>query len=54
MLTGIITRRSIEAFLEGCEGVQPDSLLAQKERGERGCREVRFTTWDDVKRRNNL
>jgi hypothetical protein len=29
-------------------------LLAQKERGERGFREGRFTSWDEVKRRNNL
>jgi hypothetical protein len=28
--------------------------LAQRQRAERGFREGRFTTWDEVKRRNDL
>ena len=46
--------QSIEAFVEECEEAHQDSLLAQKERGERGFREGRLTTWDEVKRRNDL
>ena len=45
---------SVEAFMDECEEAHRDSLLAQRERGERGFREGRFTTWDEVKRRNNL
>lgn len=44
---------SVEASVEACEDAHRDSLLAQKERAERGFREGRFTTWDEVKRRNN-
>jgi hypothetical protein len=46
--------QSVETFVEECEEAHQDSLLAQKERGERGFREGRFTTWDEVKRRNDL
>ena len=46
--------QSVEAFAEECEEAHRDSLLAQKERGERGFREGRFTSWDEVKRRNDL
>ena len=46
--------QSVEAFVEVCEEAHRDSLLIQKERGERGFREGRFTTWDEVKRRNDL
>jgi hypothetical protein len=46
--------QSVEAFVEECEEAHQDSLLAQKERGERGFREGRLTTWDEVKRRNDL
>lgn len=45
---------SIEAFVAVCEEDHRDALLAQRERGERGFREGRFTTWDEVKRRNDL
>ena len=45
---------TIEAFVEGCEEAHRDSLVAQKERTERGFREGRFTTWDEVKRRHDL
>ncbi|HEV3199705.1 MAG TPA: hypothetical protein VGZ73_17495 [Bryobacteraceae bacterium] len=44
----------VEAFVEECEETHRDSLLAQRDRGERGFREGRFTTWNDVKRRNDL
>jgi len=46
--------QSVEAFVEECEEARRDSLLAQKELGERGFREGRFTIWDEVKRRNDL
>ena len=45
---------SVETFVDECEEAQGDSLLAQKERAERGFREGRFTPWDEVKRRHNL
>ena len=46
--------QSLEAFVERCEEAHPESLRAQVERAERGFREGRFTTWDEVKRRNAL
>ncbi|HXM45077.1 MAG TPA: hypothetical protein VN924_27810 [Bryobacteraceae bacterium] len=46
--------QSVEAFVEECEEAHRDSLFAQKQRAERGFREGRFTTWDEVKRRNGL
>jgi hypothetical protein len=46
--------QSVEAFVEECEEAHRDSLIEQKEHGERGFREGRFTTWDEVKRTNNL
>jgi len=45
---------SIESFLDDNEELHRDSLLAQVERSERGFREGRFTTWEEVKRRNGL
>jgi hypothetical protein len=45
---------SVESFVEDCEETQRDSLLAQKERAERGFREGRFTAWDEVKRHHDL
>ena len=48
------THKSVEAFVEGCEEAHRDLLLAQKQRAERGFREGRFTTWDEVKSRNDL
>ena len=46
--------QGVETFVEECEEAHRDSLLAQKERSERGFRERRFTTWDEVERRNDL
>jgi hypothetical protein len=46
--------QGVEAFVDGCEEAHWDSLFAQKERAERGFREGRFTTWDEVKSRNDL
>ena len=45
---------SLEAFVERCEEAHREPLRAQLERAERGFREGRFTTWDDLKRRNGL
>ena len=45
---------SVEAFLDDQEALHRDSLLAQVERSERGFREGRFTTWEEVRRRNGL
>jgi hypothetical protein len=44
----------LETFVERCEEAQRNSLLAQVERAEREFDEGRFTTWEDVKRRNKL
>ena len=44
----------IEAFVEQCEEAHRASLLDQVERGKRGFHERRFTSWDEVKRRNGL
>jgi len=46
--------QTVEAFVEECEEAHRDLLLTQKERSERDFREGRFTTWDEVKRRNHL
>lgn len=46
--------QSLEAYVEQSEEVYRTSLLTQLERAERGFREGRFTTWDEVKRRNKL
>ena len=43
--------QNIEVFVEECEEANRDFLVAQK---ERGFRESRFTTWDEVKRRHDL
>jgi hypothetical protein len=45
---------SIECFVEECEAAQREQLMGQRERAERGFREGRFTTWDQVKRNHNL
>ena len=45
---------SLETFVEESEEVHRASLLAQVERAERGFRAGRFTTWEEVKRRNRL
>jgi hypothetical protein len=44
----------MEALLDESESANQEFLLKQKERSEKGFREGRFTTWEEVKRRNNL
>ena len=39
---------TIESFLDELESSQGAELSNQKERAERGFREGRFTTWDEV------
>ena len=46
--------KTVESFVDQCEEAHGDSLVAQRERSERGFQEGRFTTWKDVKRSNNL
>jgi len=41
----------LETFAAGCEKAEGASLLAQRERAERGFDEGRFTSWEDVRRR---
>jgi hypothetical protein len=43
-----------EEVLDESERVHHDSLVRQLERSERGFREGRSTTWEEVKRRNGL
>jgi hypothetical protein len=45
---------SVECFLDEIEEIHGSFLRAQLERAERGFREGRFTTWDEVKQRNGL
>jgi hypothetical protein len=45
---------SVECFLDEIEEIHSSTLRAQLERAERGFREGRFTTWDEVKKRNGL
>jgi hypothetical protein len=45
---------SLETLVERCEEAQRSSLVAQVEQAEREFDEGRFTTWEDVKRRNKL
>jgi hypothetical protein len=44
----------IEALLEETERINHDYLLQQREKAERPLHEGGFTTWEEVKRRNNL
>jgi hypothetical protein len=44
----------MEALLDESESANHEFLLEQRERAEKGFREGRFTTWEEVKRRNNL
>jgi hypothetical protein len=54
-LTDLVhAHESLEAFVAGCEDGNRESLLAQVERAERGFREGRSTSWEEVKRRNQL
>ena len=50
----IHSRQPSEDELEEIERIHHDSLVMQLERSERGYREGRFTTWEEVKRRNGL
>jgi len=50
----IHAHESLEAFVDECEEAHRDSLSEQVERAERGFRERRFTTRDEVKHRNQL
>jgi hypothetical protein len=54
-LAGLVAQHEdTEALLDESERANHDFLLKQKERAEKGFREGRFTTWEEVKRRNNL
>lgn len=48
------SRESLESFLDQCEESHRASLLAQKEQSERAFAEGRVTSWDEVKRTNQL
>jgi hypothetical protein len=50
----IRSRQATEDELDEDERIHHDSLVMQRERSERGFREGRFTTWEEVKRRNGL
>jgi len=45
---------TIESLLDRLEAGQDAALAAQKERAERGFREGRSTSWQEVKRQNGL
>ena len=54
-LTDLIrAHESVQTFVEHCEDAQRDTLNEQVDRAEKGFREGRFTTWDEVKRRTGL
>jgi hypothetical protein len=44
----------LDSFLDELESSQGVELSNQKERSERGFREGRFTSWQEVKRQNGL
>ena len=48
------THETIESFLDELEANHSEELAAQKERAERGFREGRFTSWQEIKRENDL
>jgi hypothetical protein len=48
------SHETIESFLDQVEAGQEAALTAQKERAERGFREGRSTSWQEVKRKNGL
>lgn len=50
----IRARQPSEDDLDEAERIHHDSLVMQLERSDRGFREGRFTTWEEVKRRNGL
>jgi hypothetical protein len=50
----IHAHESLEAFVEQCEEAHKGSLNAQLERAKNDFRGGRFTTWDEVRRRNHL
>jgi len=45
---------TIESFLDELEANHSEELASQKKRAERGFREGRFTSWQDIKRENGL
>jgi len=45
---------TIESFLDELEANPSEELATQKERAERGFREGRFISWQDIKRENGL
>ena len=48
------SREIVESFLDQLETCQATVLAAQKERAERGFREGRSTSWQEVKSKNGL
>jgi hypothetical protein len=44
----------IESFLDDLDASDPTKLEIQKQRAERGFREGRSTSWDEVKSQNGL
>ena len=50
----LLTHKSMDSFVDECEASHHDLLAAQKQRAELGFREGRFTSWEEVKRRNHL
>ena len=50
----LLAHESIETFFDDLELEHGVELARQKEKSERGFREGRFTTWEEVKRRNGL
>ena len=46
--------RAMEKLLRQVEHSQEASLRSQKERSERGFRQGKFTTWDQIRRLNRL
>ena len=44
----------LEEFMDYCESEKRFLLIAQTQRAEEGFRSGRFTTWDEIRRRNGL
>ena len=47
-------RGALESILDQIEDSQSASLRRQRDRSEKGFREGRSSSWEDVKRRNHL
>jgi len=54
LISLIRTQQLSEEFLDQCEEFHHDSLVMQKERSDRGFREGRWTTLEQLKRQNGL